>query len=80
MKVKDLIDQLNRIDRNLEVLCYTEDTDLLPSGHGFRLFEIEAVQEVQGKKKRGDDQVPSLKIGSGPQSQAHAIIEITSDF
>jgi len=80
MKVKDLIDQLNRIDRDLEVLCYSEDTELLPTGHGFRLFEIEEVRDIQGEKIRGDDHVPSLKIGSGPQSQKHAIIQITSDF
>jgi hypothetical protein len=80
MKVRELLAQLNQMDPELEVLCYSEDSAILPPQHGFRLFDIEATSIVEGEKTRGDDQIPSLKLGKGPQSQKHAIIEITSDF
>jgi hypothetical protein len=80
MKVKELIKQLNQIDPDLEVLCYSEDSNLLASKHGFRLLDIDNVSIIEGKKRRGDDQIPSLKLGKTPYSQKHAVIEVTSDF
>jgi hypothetical protein len=36
MKVKELIDKLAKLDHEIEVVCYTEDEDLLLKGHGFK--------------------------------------------
>lgn len=80
MNVKELIEQLQKIDLELEVLCYTEDDSLVSLDHGFTLFEIESTRVIEGEKVRGNDQIPSIKIGIGPYSQKHAVIEVTSDF
>ena len=80
MKVKDLVKQLNKLDPELEVLCYSEDNDLLASKHGFRLLDINGVSIIEGEKRRGDDQIPSLKLGKTSLSQKHVVIEVTSDF
>ena len=80
MKVRELIAQLQKLDQQLEVLCYTEDDSLLAPKHGFRLLDIVATSVVEGDISRGDDHIPSLKLDKGPYSQKHAIIEVTSDF
>ena len=80
MKVADLIAKLEKLDHDLEVLCYTEDKAALTPGHGFALLDIQAVTETEGEMVRGDDRVPSLKLGSGPQSVKLATLEVTSDF
>ncbi len=80
MKVKDLMEQLKGFDQELEVLCSSEDDDLVASQHIFRLLNIQSVGIVEGEKTRGDDQIPSLKIGKTEFSQKHVVIEVTSDF
>ncbi len=80
MKVKQLIAQLQELDPDLEVLCYTEDNDVLPPNHGFRLFDITEAKMADGTRTRGEDHIPSLKLGKGPHSQPHALIDITSDM
>ena len=80
MKVRQLIDKLKHFDEELDVLCYSEDGSLLPPKHTFRLFEINDVNNVEGEKLRGDDLVPSLKIGHSGLSEGHVIIDITADF
>ena len=80
MKVKELVARLQKLHPEFEVLCYTEDSAVLPPNHGIRLFDIDATSVVEGEVTRGDDQIPSLKLAKGPQSQKLAVIEITSDF
>ncbi|MDP3048067.1 MAG: hypothetical protein Q8N12_01395 [Thermodesulfovibrionales bacterium] len=80
MKVKELLEQLNQFDKDLDILCYSEDGNLLAPGHSFRLLDIHGVSIVEGEKRRGDDIIPSLKIGKTPHSQKHVVIEVTADF
>jgi len=80
MKVKDLIAELSKHDQNLDVLCYTEDSTFLQPGHTFRLLEVVDVSESEGEKQRGDDDVPTLKLGKSHYSERFTIIEVTSDF
>lgn len=80
MKVKELIAKLSKINQEIDVLCYTEDSDLLPQQHIFRLLEIEDVSESEGERRRGDDQIPTLKFGKSPHSESLAIINVISDF
>ncbi len=42
MKVGQLIDKLQSLDRELEVFPYTEEPEVVAEGHSFRLFHIEA--------------------------------------
>ena len=80
MKVKELISKLKTLDQNLDVLCYTEDESFLPKGHAFRILEIEAVEVEDCEKMKGDDQVPTLKIGKGSLSEKNVLINVTSEF
>ena len=80
MKVKELIQRLSQFDGELDVLCYTEEGDILPADHLFRLLEINGVSVAEGEKCRGDDQVPSLKFGQSPHGHGYVLIDITSDF
>ena len=41
MNVKELITQLQALDQDLDVLCGTDDENLVAPGHSFRLLEID---------------------------------------
>ena len=80
MKVRELVAQLQQLDPELDLLCCTEDDGFLAPKHAFRLLDILATSIAVGEMVRGDDQVPSLKLGNGPHSRKHAILEVTSEF
>lgn len=80
MKVKDLIELLNKKGPNLEVLCYTEDKSLVVSKHMFRLLHIESVDTVEAQKVRSEDGMPSFKFGKSDLSEKHVTINVTGDF
>ncbi len=80
MKVRRLIEELEKLDPEMAVLCYTEDPDLLAENQGFKLFEIEGVQGSEGERSKTDDGIPTLKLGRGPHSEKLAILNVTADF
>ncbi|MEO8646238.1 hypothetical protein [Pseudomonas sp.] len=80
MKVKELIAELSKQDPELEILCYTEDETILPENHLFRLIDIESISIIKGEKRRGDDGIPSLKIGVEGYIQKHVIINLLTEF
>lgn len=80
MKVKDLISTLSQFDADLDVLCTTEDDSLLLKGHGVRLLEILDVKALDAEKRRGDDQVPSMKFERSELSRKYVLIDVTADF
>jgi hypothetical protein len=80
MKVRELQQQLNKLDPDLEVLCYSEDEILQSKGQVFRIFNIEAVDATHAERVRLQDNTPSLKLGKGPNSEVLATLEITLDF
>lgn len=80
MRVRELQEQLGRLDGDLELLCYTEDEGLQAPGYLFRLLDIEAVGTTEGEFVRGDDDVPSLRLGKSDVSQTFAILEVVSKF
>ncbi|HEY3373742.1 MAG TPA: hypothetical protein VGK02_01590 [Candidatus Aquicultor sp.] len=82
MKVRELQQELSKLDPELEVICYSEDDNLLEEGMGFRLLDIEAVNTTQGERVRLDDRfrTPYLKLGKSPHSEIFAVIEVTSVF
>lgn len=79
MKVTELIEKLKQFDPKLHVFCCTEDSDFLPSGHLFRLLEIDEVSIVEGENCRGDDLVPSRKLVHSELSEKHVVIGVTAD-
>lgn len=80
MKVKELISELSKHDPELEVICYTEDEHFLQENHLFRLIEIESINVVAGEKRRGDDGIPTLNLGSEGYSEKHVMINLLTDF
>jgi len=79
MTVRELVTRLCELQQDLEVLCYTEDQDLLRPRLGFTLLEITGVSVVDAEKCRVEER-PYLKLKKTPHSQKHALIEITGDF
>ncbi len=80
MKVRELIERLQNLDGNLDVICSTEDENLLAKNHLFRLLEITSVDVAEGEKQRSNDGLASLKLRHSSLSQKHAIIKVTGDF
>lgn len=80
MKVKDLLSKLSGFDPEQDVLCYSEDERGLPPKHVFRLFEINGLSLTEAEKRRGEDGIPSLKLGKTECSAPHVLIDITLDF
>lgn len=80
MKVRELQQQLNKLDPDLEVFCYSEDEILQSKGRMLCLFDIAAVGTTQAEMVRLEDNTPYLKLEKGPDSKNLAILEITLDF
>lgn len=80
MRVKELQEQLSKFDPDLELMCYSEDENLLSANRGFVLFDVLAANKVEAEHTRLNDQTPYLKMGRSPTSAAIAILEVTSDF
>jgi hypothetical protein len=80
MKVKQLIKELQKLDQEFDVICYTEDEEFLPEKHGFRIFEINDVTTTEGEKVRDESNMPSIKFGKSDYSKKHIVLNITSDF
>jgi hypothetical protein len=80
MKVRELQQQLSRLNPDLDVICYTEDEKLVAGNMIFRLLEIEGVDTTEGQRVRLDDGTPYLKLGKGPASVTLATLTVTADF
>lgn len=79
MKVKELQEQLNKLDPDLDILGYSEDESILNSGRSFVVFDIVAIDKHEAERLRLEDETPYLKFERGPASKPIAILEITSD-
>ena len=52
MKIRELQEQLSKLDPELDVLCYSEDERLLAEGRGFILFDVLAVSTADVERFR----------------------------
>ena len=74
VKVKDLIKELQKINPELEVMCYLEN-------HNPAHLLIENVSEHEASKRRDEKTgIPGLVFQKSDFSQKIAFIDITSDF
>jgi len=80
MKIRELQEQLSKLDPELDVVCYSEDKRLLAEGRGFILFDVLAVSTADVERLRLDDGTPYLTFDRGPASAVIATLEVTSDF
>lgn len=79
MKVKELMDALGKYDPDPDVICYSEDEQVLPPRHLFRLLDLDSVDIVEGERQRDDNGAPSLKIGKSNAAMKHVILNVTTD-
>lgn len=79
MKVKELIQKLEKLDKDLDILCYTEDEDLQTKNSSFKVFEIDELNVIEGERIRLSDETPSIKIEKTQYSKKIVLLEITSD-
>lgn len=80
MKVRELQEQLSKLDPGLDVVCCSEDRKLLAAGRGFILFDVLAVSATPAEQLHLDDRTPYLRFKKGSTSATIATLEITSDF
>jgi hypothetical protein len=80
MKVRELQQELGKLDPELTVLCYTEDEKLLAAGTLLRLMDIERVETTVGEQVRLADGTPSLKLGKSSASVTLATLIVMADF
>lgn len=80
MKVRELQEELSRLDPGMEVVCYSEDEKLLAEGRGFILLDVTAVDTREAERLRLDDGTPYLKFGKSPTASDIVILEVTTEF
>ena len=80
MKVRELQEQLRKLNSELDVVCYSEDERLLVEEGGFILLDVLAVSIVAAERLRLNDGTPYLLLNRGPASQTIATLQVTSDF
>lgn len=80
MKVKELIDQLQKLDPNLLVLAAWEDEGEVVSGYSVRPFEVAEVTVTSIKMDRDDEGRRTICAVAAGEGQKFAIIDITAIF
>lgn len=80
MKIRELQEQLSKLDPDISVICYSEDDNLLSKGHSFILFDISAVNSTVAERLRLKDGTPYLKFERNPGAKEIATLEVTSIF
>jgi len=82
IKVKDLIDQLNKLDPTLDIYGYTEDDCLGTDGRPYLVFSIESTEISIVERERDSKGRPLLKFSDSEQKGAGkvAFINLSTDF
>lgn len=80
MKVKDLIEQLQKLDPNLQVLAACEDEGVVVPGYFVRPFEVTEVTSVSVEIDSDDKGRRTMRAVPIEDGQKFAVIEITSVF
>jgi hypothetical protein len=68
MKVKELIEQLNKLNPDLEVVCYSEDNAAIRKNQLF--FTIDNIAAIKAEISRNDDGLPLIKF----QGDSHELV------
>lgn len=80
MKVKELIEKLQKLDQNLTVYVTCEDPDVVVPGYLARPFVIGDISMVEIETTRDKDNRPEIAATASGEGQKCAILEITADF
>ncbi len=80
MKVKELINEIQKINPELEAVFYSESEEIAPKDSSFRIIDPTNFFEKEARLYRTDDGNPSVVFGHEPQLSMHyAFIEMTDD-
>lgn len=79
MKIKELVEELQKLDPEKSIYGYCEDEDLKVEGKDVQIFSISKVSEVEAEPSRPDSGKPWLKFGRSESSEKFVLLEITSD-
>jgi hypothetical protein len=74
MKVRELQEQLSKLDPELDVVGYSEDEKLLVEGRGIILFDVVAVSTAEVQRLPFYDGTPYLTFDRGSALAAIAIL------
>ena len=80
MKVKELIEKLQKLDQNLTVYVTCEDPDVVVPGYVVRPFVIDDISVVEIEVTRDKDNRPEIAATAFGEGQKCATLEITADF
>ncbi|HCL3814067.1 TPA: hypothetical protein N2B19_006010 [Pseudomonas aeruginosa] len=80
MKVKDLIDQLSKLDPELLLVGYSEDEDVREVGQLVRLFDIRAVTAEQCNRSRDESGKARIELTGSSAGHPVALLELTTDI
>lgn len=80
MKVRELITQLEKLDPNLEVYCYTEDERFVTEDRLFWLLDLQHVQTVNAVLSRDAHHLPVTKFENSPSARTIVTIDVSSDY
>ncbi|MDV6251059.1 hypothetical protein [Vibrio sp. EA2] len=80
MKVKELQEKLASLDPELQLICSSEDEEMLADNELFKLFEVLDVNVVNAERMRDAYRKPTLKIGDSEYSMPIVIVNISNDF
>ncbi|MNE27862.1 hypothetical protein D3C80_1212830 [compost metagenome] len=80
MKVKDLVEQLQRLDQNLAVYVTCEDPEVTGPNYFVRPFFIQDVGVVEVELSRDESRRPEIVATAAGEGHKCAILEITGQF
>lgn len=80
MKVHDLIEHLQKFDPNLDVLCWSEDENLLGKKRGSATLDIVSVDCTEAEKVKSKDGRPNLRFKKSATSKKLVLLTVISDF
>jgi hypothetical protein len=79
MIARQLIAELSKLNPDVDVVCYTEDRELLMNEMRFRLLNIEGVDSTVGEKVNVEG-VPTIKMGEPPSATMVGRLHVTLQF
>lgn len=80
MKVKDLIAELSKLDPELLVVGFSEDSDVLEPCQAVRLFELRSVEACNVEFERDEARKPRIRFSVSGEGRPMALLELTTTF
>ncbi|KPM57834.1 hypothetical protein HB13667_29100 [Pseudomonas putida] len=80
MKVKDLVEQLQKLDQNLNVYVTCDDPEVTGPDYFVRPFFIQDVGVVEVELTRDENRRPEIAATAAGDGQKCALLEITGQF